>query len=142
MYAKRVKQATKKDNSVACFCFLIYLAFLRPAADWSVFILRICTERQIDKRANQTKTMGLVPPLSFRILPNLDQTQLGLDSERRNGFNFHSRVVRRDSYRTVYPSFAGPTGSHVSCTCLEQALNPVFQRCLESMGQWTLNAKQ
>jgi hypothetical protein len=35
-YAKRAKQATKKDN---CSCFLNYLAFLRPEADWAVFIL-------------------------------------------------------------------------------------------------------
>jgi hypothetical protein len=39
--AKRAKQATKnkKDNAVACMCFLNYLAFLRPAADWVVSVL-------------------------------------------------------------------------------------------------------
>jgi hypothetical protein len=35
-YAKRAKQATKKDNRL---CFLNYLAFLRPAADRAVFVL-------------------------------------------------------------------------------------------------------
>jgi hypothetical protein len=35
-YAKRAKQATKKDTAAACLCFLIYLAFLRPAADRAV----------------------------------------------------------------------------------------------------------
>jgi hypothetical protein len=38
-YAKRAKQATKKDNAAACLCFLNYLAFLRPAADRAVSIL-------------------------------------------------------------------------------------------------------
>jgi hypothetical protein len=38
-YAKRAKQATKKDNAAACLCFLNCLAFLRPAADRAVFIL-------------------------------------------------------------------------------------------------------
>jgi hypothetical protein len=33
------KQATKKDNAAASFCFLNYLAFLRPAADRAVSIL-------------------------------------------------------------------------------------------------------
>jgi hypothetical protein len=37
-YAKKAKQATKKDNAAACLCFLIYLAFLRPAADRAVSI--------------------------------------------------------------------------------------------------------
>jgi hypothetical protein len=37
--AKRAEQATKKDNAAACLCFLNYLAFLRPAADWAVSIL-------------------------------------------------------------------------------------------------------
>jgi hypothetical protein len=36
--AKRIKQA-RTDNAVACLCFLNYLAFLRPAADWAVSIL-------------------------------------------------------------------------------------------------------
>jgi hypothetical protein len=35
-YAKRAKQATKKDS---CLCFLNYLAFLLPAADRAAFIL-------------------------------------------------------------------------------------------------------
>jgi hypothetical protein len=35
-YSKRAKQATKKDNAAACLCFLNYLPFLRPAADWAV----------------------------------------------------------------------------------------------------------
>jgi hypothetical protein len=35
-YAKRAKQATKKDN---CSCFLDYLAFLRPTADRAISIL-------------------------------------------------------------------------------------------------------
>jgi hypothetical protein len=39
-YAKRAKQATKKDKAAACLCFLNYLAFLRPAADRAVSILR------------------------------------------------------------------------------------------------------
>jgi hypothetical protein len=38
-YAKRAKQATKKDNTAACLCFLNYLAFLRPAADRALSIL-------------------------------------------------------------------------------------------------------
>jgi hypothetical protein len=38
-YAKRAKQATKKDNAAACLCFLNYLAFLRPAADRAISIL-------------------------------------------------------------------------------------------------------
>jgi hypothetical protein len=38
-YAKRAKQATKKDNATACSCFLNYLAFLRPAADRAVSLL-------------------------------------------------------------------------------------------------------
>jgi hypothetical protein len=38
-YAKRVKQATKKDNAAACLCFLIYLAFFRPEADRAASIL-------------------------------------------------------------------------------------------------------
>jgi predicted transcriptional regulator len=38
-YAKRAKQATKKDNAAACLCFLNYLSFLRPAADRALFIL-------------------------------------------------------------------------------------------------------
>jgi hypothetical protein len=39
MYAKKAKQATKKDYAAAFFCFLNYLAFLRPAADRAVSIL-------------------------------------------------------------------------------------------------------
>jgi hypothetical protein len=39
IYAKRAKQATQKDNAAAWICFLDYLAFLRPAADWTVSIL-------------------------------------------------------------------------------------------------------
>jgi hypothetical protein len=38
-YAKRAKQATKKDNVAACLCFQNYLAFFRPAADRAVSIL-------------------------------------------------------------------------------------------------------
>jgi hypothetical protein len=37
--AMRAKQATKKDNAAACWCFLNYLAFFRPAADRAVPIL-------------------------------------------------------------------------------------------------------
>jgi hypothetical protein len=39
IYAKRAKQATKKDNAAACSCFLNYLAFLRPAADRAISVL-------------------------------------------------------------------------------------------------------
>jgi hypothetical protein len=38
-FSKRAKQATKIDNAAACLCFLIYLEFLRPAANRAVSIL-------------------------------------------------------------------------------------------------------
>jgi hypothetical protein len=39
MNAKRAKHETKNKNTAACFCFLNYLAFLRPAADQAASVL-------------------------------------------------------------------------------------------------------
>jgi hypothetical protein len=38
-------QAGKKMDNAACFCFLNYLAFLRPAADQAVWILPLVASR-------------------------------------------------------------------------------------------------
>jgi hypothetical protein len=38
-HVQRGPSSNKIDNAAACLCFLNYLAFLRPAADWAVSIL-------------------------------------------------------------------------------------------------------
>jgi hypothetical protein len=39
MHSKKSSAGNNKDNTAACSCFLNYLAFPRPAAEWAGSIL-------------------------------------------------------------------------------------------------------
>jgi hypothetical protein len=61
----------EKDNAAACFCFLNYLAFIRPKADRAVSILSMGYE----PRASQVQSSYLSPIMHFALCKEQQHSQ-------------------------------------------------------------------